>query len=62
MTKPFHLFTNIPAGGATGFAPLVQANPVAARAGCAPFARRGETKGAREALIAITAPTGEAAA
>lgn len=45
MTKPFHLFTNIPAGGTL-------------RAGCAPFARRGETKGARrKALISIAAQT-----
>jgi hypothetical protein len=44
MTKPFHLSPNIPAGGT-------------ARAGGAPFARRGETKGLREALNSITAPT-----
>ena len=44
MTKPFHLSPNIPAGGKS-------------RAGCAPFARRGETKGTREALNSIAAPT-----
>ncbi len=27
-----------------------------ARAGCAPFARRGEIRGLREALILVTAP------
>lgn len=40
----FHLFPSIPAGGQS-------------RAGCAHFARRGETKSLREALIFETAPT-----
>ncbi len=44
MTQAFHIGQNIPAGGKH-------------RAGCAPFARRGETKGTREALIMQTAPT-----
>ena len=43
--KPaFHLSPNIPAGGTF-------------RAGCAPFARRGETKGLREALDSMVALT-----
>ena len=43
-SQPFHLCPNIPAGGTS-------------EAGCAPFARRGETKGLREALILKTAPS-----
>ena len=43
--RPLHFLSpNIPAGGNV-------------QAGCAPFARRGETKGTREALILTTART-----